>query len=240
LGDENIISISTGEAASPLAPQYTNYQNADFSSLVIDPANIHIDCHKRHKMSLTFYSNGRPSLLLKWRRSRLEEAVGWNADGSMNTTSILEGKGFMIQPHPSDGRRSAVSESHWLNGKRHGHFVEWLKQSEEDRCYDSSKHIKAQEGQYTNGKKDGIWLNWHGNGQICTEQNYINGKMNGEYKYWKYDGILQSIEHYKNDKRHGLSLRFFDNGKKENEAYYKNGVLIGRIAKWDELGNSVD
>jgi len=255
LDNKEIVSISTGEAASPLAPRYANHQNTKLSSLVIDPEHIYLDCKKPHKMSLAFYSNGQPSSLVKWRQDKLQEAVGWNADGSLNTTHIVDGTGFTIQSGIqcseilsvknlnciSSGDNMQISECHWLNGKRHGQYFSWRKQKEEDRCFDSNKHYKAEEGQYTNGKKNGLWRRWHGIiGQLCTETNYRKGKKYGEYKYWKPNGVLGSIEHYRNDKLHGHSLSFFDNGKMKQDAYYKNGVLIGRIARWDEHGNTVD
>ena len=80
------------------------------------------------------------------------------------------------------------------------------------------------EGNYINGKKEGIWKEWFDNGKLKGEGNYINGKKEGIWKGWHENGQLELQANYMNGKLEGLYRRWGENGKLNNSTKYRNGV----------------
>ena len=55
---------------------------------------------------------------------------------------------------------------------------------------------KKQEGNFKNGKRDGLIVLWHENGQKMAESNYRNGnKIEGSEKFWNIKG--EPVESFK-------------------------------------------
>ena len=55
---------------------------------------------------------------------------------------------------------------------------------------------KKQEGNFKNGKRDGLIVLWHENGQKMAESNYRNGnKIEGSEKFWNSKG--EPVESFK-------------------------------------------
>ena len=75
---------------------------------------------------------------------------------------------------------------------------------------------KYEEGNYKDGKKDGLWTTWHNNGQKEFEANFKEGKEDG------------------------LVLTWHENGQKSGEANYKDGKLVGSSKLWNSKGEPVD
>ena len=61
---------------------------------------------------------------------------------------------------------------------------------------------KMYEGNYKDGKPDGLSVSWHENGQKWSEGNWKNGKQEGLWVTWH------------------------ENGQKEMEATYKDGKIV--------------
>ena len=111
--------------------------------------------------------------------------------------------------------------------------------------------IVAVSGQYINGKMDGKWVYFHGNGEIkntfqvklgvmdgpyieCNEASveitngqYKDGKKDGEW-IWRYEtGQLKEIGHYKDDILHGPYAAYYKNGNIREKGKYSKGKLHG-------------
>jgi antitoxin component YwqK of YwqJK toxin-antitoxin module len=72
---------------------------------------------------------------------------------------------------------------------------------------------KHREGPYKDGKKDGLWTEWHQYGQKSEEATWKDGK------------------------KHGLQTNWYHrNGQKMKETTYKDGEKISSRL-WDEDGN---
>lgn len=111
--------------------------------------------------------------------------------------------------------------------------------------------IVAVAGQYTNGKMDGKWTYFHGNGELKNTFHVKNGVMdgpfleyneseieitNGQYKdgkkdgewTWRYEtGELKEIGNYKDDLLHGPYVAYYKNGKIREKGKYSKGKLHG-------------
>lgn len=54
----------------------------------------------------------------------------------------------------------------------------------------------ASEGNYLDGKENGVWKDFHENSQIAAEGTYTNGEKIGVWKYWDSNGKLEIEENY--------------------------------------------
>jgi len=55
--------------------------------------------------------------------------------------------------------------------------------------------VKKAEGQYIDGKKEGLWISWHRNGERESEGEYIDGQRDGRWREWDPDGKLIKEEY---------------------------------------------
>lgn len=121
--------------------------------------------------------------------------------------------------------------------KQNGYKIEYEKSSS------GEKYISS-EGNYVDGKKDGVWkfyMLWGGHTYgLMYQTTYKNGIKEGLYKSFRDPiinaksfkpntiGDLSSKGYYKNDKKDGVwSYYFYDKSKQlEKEEVYKNGLRI--------------
>ena len=71
-------------------------------------------------------------------------------------------------------RRLSQDGSQWI---RHGLFVEY---------YESGR-VKS-EGEYVDGKEEGIWRDYHANGRLAAEGVYEAGQEEGVWRFFGDDG----------------------------------------------------
>ena len=98
---------------------------------------------------------------------------------------------------------------------------------------------KMSEGNYKDGKLDGLWVEWHPNGQKRAEINYKNGKQNGLETCWHENGQKWSEGNIKDGKLDGLQESWHENGRKWMERKFKNGELISEKF-WNSKGEPVE
>ena len=117
-----------------------------------------------------------------------------------------------------------------------------------------------QQGNYLNGKREGIWSEFYPNGLLKNATSYVNGAKeglyvelnqngqmtkrffnhnnirHGEYKEFNYSSVKEE-RIYKMGKLEGLVKIYYDGGKIMEEGAYQNGSREG-ISKWyDQNGN---
>ena len=90
--------------------------------------------------------------------------------------------------------------------------------------------------QWKDGKKDGLWTWWHGNGKKSMEQNYKNGKRDGVETDWFENGQKELEANYKDGKQDGLETGWYQNGQKEYEGNWKDGKQDGLWVFYNEDG----
>ena len=92
----------------------------------------------------------------------------------------------------------------------------------------AGKVTGEEQGSIKNGKREGIWIGYHKNGQLRFKENYKNGKKEGEYiSYWG-DGRLLTKGNFKNGEKDGAWVVYTKTGNvvKEYTGTYKDGVKI--------------
>ena len=100
---------------------------------------------------------------------------------------------------------------------------------------------KKFEGNWKGGKRYGLHMGWHENGQKHYEGNWKNGKQDGLFVDWHENGQKSYETTFKDDKRDGLLTKWHENGKKKAERNWKDGKLVeGSEKYWNSKGEIVD
>lgn len=96
------------------------------------------------------------------------------------------------------------------------------------------------------GRKTGIWQELHTNGRIKEEGNYTNGLRNGVFKFYNKKGELEKVEKYENgvlatgdNETAILDIRkeLNDDGTVKSMGSYKEGKKHGVFREFDAKGN---
>lgn len=89
---------------------------------------------------------------------------------------------------------------------------------------------------YVNGKKEGLFIELNPSGQMIKRFFYHNGIRHGEYKEFNYSSLKEERT-YVNGKLEGIVKIYYDGAKIMEEGAYQNGLREG-ISKWyDQNGN---
>ncbi|MCL2132097.1 MAG: hypothetical protein FWH36_06570 [Lentimicrobiaceae bacterium] len=90
-------------------------------------------------------------------------------------------------------------------------------------------------GKFTAGLEDERW--YYINDSVKTEGNYSEGRKEGVWKVYYASGKLKSLQSYSNNELDGRFVEYWENGVKKQDATYINGLLNGNEYKYDENGN---
>ncbi len=96
---------------------------------------------------------------------------------------------------------------------------------------------KCSEGTYKNREKYGEWTIFHDNGQKHSKGTFKNGEFNGKWTGWHDNGNKESEETWKDGENDGKLIWWYENGQKQSEITYKNGERDGECKEWHENGN---
>lgn len=80
----------------------------------------------------------------------------------------------------------------------------------------------AEQGQFRNGLKIGLWKTWHPNGKISTIQYWKNGFKTGNYYCYDENGVMTTKGFYRNDKMNRLWIDY----AKKDTLEYKKGIVV--------------
>ena len=83
-------------------------------------------------------------------------------------------------------------------------------------------------GSLKNGKREGSWEGYWGNGQLLSKGAFKNGKEDGYWEYYWKNGQLLSKGDFRNGKEEGPWVGFNKDGTVDSEytGTYKNGVKV--------------
>ncbi|MEM6559384.1 MAG: hypothetical protein AAF605_06335 [Myxococcota bacterium] len=90
------------------------------------------------------------------------------------------------------------------------------------------------QGQYEEGKKDGVWSYYYPDGAKQATETYEMGAREGTVQAWYQDGSLQGETTYVNDQIEGYARVFYPDGKKQTEEIRKQGK--GPFTQWHNNG----
>ena len=84
-------------------------------------------------------------------------------------------------------------------------------------------------GMVKDGKRNGIWNQWHFNGYICSQISYKNGIFDGIHLYWHPNGQKESEGRYLNGQKDGIWIYWNKEGEIIQEELYEQGKLIKKL-----------
>ena len=102
--------------------------------------------------------------------------------------------------------------------ERQGVFYEVDSQIPYSGPFEESSEQGLDIGNYIDGKLDGLWESYWGNGQLYYRCNFKDGKLDGLWEEFDKDGNLTKTENYKDGKKDGILQKIFQMlGKREGE-----------------------
>ena len=87
---------------------------------------------------------------------------------------------------------------------------------------------KKVEGNYKDGEKEGLWVEWYLDGQKKSELNFKDGRYDGLQVMWHKNGQKMHEKSFKNTYVHGPNILWYENGQMKQETNWKEGVQNGR------------
>lgn len=94
------------------------------------------------------------------------------------------------------------------------------------------------EGIYDEANKEqGLWKEYHTNGQLKAQGEYMNGKRIGEWSFYHANGKLEQKGKYdKKGKAQGLWKWYYESGHLLKEENYLNDILDGLMTEYSDSG----
>ena len=107
--------------------------------------------------------------------------------------------------------------------KRDGLYYEKL-----SKTLFTGKVTGKEQGRIKDGKKEGEWVEYWGNGQLMSKVSYKNGKEEGEWVGYHGNGQLSSKGSYKNGLWEGDWVEYYGDGTlyKRGTGTFKNGEKV--------------
>ena len=84
------------------------------------------------------------------------------------------------------------------------------------------------QGSFKDGLTEGLWVEYHDNGQVWFKGKYKDGKREDLWFGYYGNGQLWFKRNYKDGKREGISLTYYGDGsvQLEQTGTFRNGVKI--------------
>ena len=95
------------------------------------------------------------------------------------------------------------------------------------------------ETQITDGKIDGLWIDYYENGQKQNELTYEMDFMYGPCTRWYENGQIKEQGNHQHCKEQGHWVYYYLNGQKQSEGDYNQAVKVGTWTEWNEKGEVV-
>lgn len=92
---------------------------------------------------------------------------------------------------------------------------------------------------YVNGKKNGLAKTHLKDGTLSEETTYQDGKRNGPSREYHKNGVLKKEVGYLDDKEHGVRTDYRDNGSLQQTQEFKNGRADGPKISYARDGETV-
>lgn len=92
--------------------------------------------------------------------------------------------------------------------------------------FPNSKQI-SRKGKLTNGKRDGIWIDYYESGDVWTKKSYVQGNLDGEWSSYMQNGQIEVKGVYVQGKFDGERYEYYEDGKIKLKASYIQGKSVG-------------
>ena len=99
---------------------------------------------------------------------------------------------------------------------------------------------KSSEGNFVNGKPEGLWKSYFENGKLKSEGNRHNNKPDGLWKFYNENGKIASELIYDLGLKNGIQRYYFSDGKLKQEEELKDGIRQGWVKDFGENGQLIN
>ena len=183
------------------------------------------------------HPNGQVKTAYRFEEGKLVMARGWNPWGEPDGTSVVDGRGFVVESDDSEvgyhyeGGYRVAFRGLTDSGKPYRHYfgdglcVSWHANGE-----------KREEGLRSDGWKEGVWRRWHPNGILSDRMEYLHGELHGRWIEWHENGRKKSEVHLKRGEPDGIWYEWHEDGQRRFTGLYKLGERTGFWEGWHENG----
>jgi uncharacterized protein len=109
-----------------------------------------------------------------------------------------------------------------------------IEKTEKKTFYDQQGR-KTSEGYMVNGKPDGFWVAYYGNGVVSSKGIRRNNTLDSIWNFYYENGMEKSMVTYKNGKKNGLYVLVDSLQEKRVESFYKNDSLFGFSCTYNKV-----
>jgi len=85
----------------------------------------------------------------------------------------------------------------------------------------------AEQGEFSNGRKIGLWKTWYNNGTLCTETHWKSGKLRGKFIAYNEKGEMIEKGSYADNKKQGRWINY----KTKDTLKYRNDMVVVKKIK---------
>ena len=121
------------------------------------------------------------------------------------------------------------SKQDFVKAKLHGKFIKY-----------SDKGFKQYEGDYLNGKKNGIVTAWYESGKISLQFKYENGLFYDGTEYYEDGWPRVLVKFSAPGKREGVAYYYEEDGRIWEKGYFKNGKQDSVWTKYNKDGLAIE
>lgn len=145
--------------------------------------------------------------------------------------------------NPSEGQTFQIHNGDTINvvdanNMKQGHWIYFGNMK--PNIPDYSPESKIEEGEFSNNRKDGMWIKYYPDGKIHSEITFSNNRPKGHYRTYYPNGIVEEEGTWDNNRNKGDFERHYENGalqqkfnfnetgKRDGQQlyYYDNGNLM--------------
>ncbi len=94
--------------------------------------------------------------------------------------------------------------------------------------YYPNNDLKAK-GEYSKGRKHGVWKTWYENGKLSEQLNWKNGQLQGESSLFDSTGALISSGYYSRGLKHGIFTYYQDGMVIQTERYQYGRLKVSKV-----------
>ncbi len=135
-----------------------------------------------------------------------------------------EGVWTMYWDTPGTPKKRA--ETAYVKGQREGWFTGY---------HDDGTIIRKQ-GQHRGGKPDGVWTEYHANGNREAQGARYDGDMEGVWTFWYESGEKKEEVEFVANKRSGSGVLYHNNGRPSKVGWWSDGKRTGQWELYDRKG----
>jgi len=168
----------------------------------------------------------------------------YNKEGDRAESNLSSGEIAEINFDDLETRKKIIAEAIGRNQLQHrqdkGDELAYAPKAQatysgwEKEIYDNGTIWRL--SQWKDGKRNGVSIWWHENGNKSMEENYKNGKRDGLETEWFENGQKELEANYKGGKQDGLETGWYENGQKEYNGNWKDAQQDGLWVFYNEDG----